>query len=66
VNGEVVTFEDRRIDNRFHFEFSYIESGCVDGLEMVDITLIDQQTQASLSCKLKVWRDGPRFCVAER
>lgn len=66
VNGKLVTFGDRRSDNRFHSGFSYIEHGDVDDMEMVEITLIDQHTQATLSCKLRVWRQGVSFCIAER
>jgi len=66
VNGRLVTFEDRRGDNRFHRGFSYFESSDVDEMEMVEVTLIDQTTQVSLNRKFRVWRDGVRFCLAER
>jgi hypothetical protein len=68
VLGEkLVTFEDRRIDSRDFYgeKFSYIHNGDVDGYERVDITLIDQNTQANVTIKLKVWREGDSFCTAE-
>jgi len=67
LENNLVTFEDRRIDNRdFYSEaFSYVEHADIQNYECVDITLIDQNTQASLSTKLKVWREGESFCTSE-
>ena len=64
-DGSLESFEDRREgSHQFQDEFSYIDIGCVDGLEVVEITLIDRNSQAILNCKFRVWRDGIRFCVA--
>jgi hypothetical protein len=70
LGNNLVTFEDRRIDNRdFYSEafsyFSYVEHSDVQNYECVDITLVDQNTQASLSTKLKVWREGESFRTSE-
>jgi hypothetical protein len=65
VNNRLLCFEDRREGNhQFYDEFSYLDSGPVDELEIVEITLIDKRTQATLNCRFKIWRDGLRFCVA--
>ena len=67
VNDRLLCFEDRREGNHeFYDEFSYFDSGPVDGLETAEITLIDKQTQATLNCRFRVWRDGLRFCVAQQ
>jgi hypothetical protein len=66
MDGNLVTFGDRRSDNRFHSGFSYIDDGDVDDMEMVEVALIDQHAQATLNCKLRVWRQGASFCIAER
>jgi hypothetical protein len=67
LDNKLVTFEDRRSENRFSSAegFTYIQEGNVDGYEQVDITLIDQNSQASLSKKLKVWRKGASFFSSE-
>jgi hypothetical protein len=67
LENEIVTFEDRRVDNRDFYSqaFSYVEDADVQGYELVEITLIDQNTQASLTTKLKVWREGESFCTSE-
>jgi hypothetical protein len=63
----LVGFEDRREGNhQFYDQFSYLDDGSVDGLEIVEITVIDKNTQATLRCKFRVWREGARFCVARR
>jgi hypothetical protein len=61
------TFEDKRTDNRdFYSEaFSYIEFTDIEGYDRVDIVLIDQNTQASISQKLRFWREGGDFCTSE-
>lgn len=67
VNDRLLTLEDRRIDNRFLDAegFAYIESSDVDDYDRVDITIIDQNSQASLHTKLKVWREGASFFSSE-
>ena len=66
LENNLVTFEDRRRGNdNFDEGFSYVQDGDVNGYERVDVTLIDQTTQASLTVKLKVWRDGSNFCTSE-
>ena len=66
LGDKLVTFEDRREPNhQFYDGFSYLDVGDVDRLEIVDITLIDKNTQTMLKRKFKVWRDGVRFCVSE-
>ena len=68
LDGEFMTFEDRRTDNRdkFYAEgFSYIEHFELTGYDRVDITLIDQSTQATASVKLKFWREGESICTAQ-
>lgn len=64
LDNKLVTFEDRRSGNRFSgYEAStYLHDGDVEDYEQVDIALIDQHSQASLSLKLKVWREGASFC----
>lgn len=65
-DGSLVAFEDRREANhQFYDNFSYIDDACVDGLEMVEITLIDKNTQATLNHKLRIWCEGARFCVQQ-
>jgi len=66
IDGEFVTFEDRRTTNhQFHDEFSYLDYGNVDGLEIVEIVLVEQNTQATLTRKFKVSRHGNSFCSSE-
>jgi len=67
IENKFVTFEDRRVDNRsFGSEgFLYLEDGDVEGYELVDVTLIDQPSQATLSITLKVWRQGESICTSE-
>ena len=65
-DGSLVAFEDRREGNhQFYDQFSYIDPGGVDGLETVEVTVIDKNTQATLNRTFRVWRDGARFCAAE-
>jgi hypothetical protein len=65
LEDKLVSFEDRRdAGHQFYDQFSYIDDGTVDGLEIVEISLIDKRTQASLNCKFRVWRDGG-FCISE-
>jgi hypothetical protein len=65
IEGLLVTFEDRRSDgHNFYDGFSYVRDAILDGLEIVEITVIDKGTQSFLHCKFKVWRDGLNFCVA--
>lgn len=67
LNGTLITFEDKRVDSLdFRAEgFSYIETCDIDQFDRVDITLIDQTTQAYLHLKLKFWREGASFCTSE-
>ncbi len=59
MEGKLVSFDDRReAGHQFYDQFSYIEDGAVDGLEIVEITVIDKSTQATLNCKFRLWRDG--------
>jgi hypothetical protein len=64
LDDRLVTLEDRRTDNRDFYEepFSWLQDYAVDGYESVEITFIDQNTQASLVVKLRVWRNGANFC----
>lgn len=65
-DGSLITFEDRREGNhQFYDQWSYIEESVVDDLETVEVTLVDKNTQATLVRRLRIWRDGARFCVAE-
>ena len=67
TEGKLTAFQDRRVINhQFYDQFSYFEDSDVDGLELVDITVIDKSTQATLNRKFRVWRDGARFCVAQQ
>jgi hypothetical protein len=64
----LVTFEDRRIDNRDFADdegFGYVDFPDIEGYGRVDITLIDQNSQASLSTNLKFWREGANFSTSE-
>lgn len=64
IDNELIAFDDRRIGNRyFPDNFSYLEGPSVQELELVEITLIDQRSQCSLYCNLRVWREGDNFCV---
>ena len=66
VDNTPMTFSDRRCENHsFHSEFSYIEEGNVADLDIVDVTLIDKNTQASLNCKFRIWIEGTSLCVAQ-
>ena len=67
LDDRLVTFEDRRSGNLvFGPEgFTYIQEGNVQDFERVDITLIDQSSQASLVIRLKVWRKGSSFYSSE-
>jgi hypothetical protein len=67
LNNKRVTFEDRRNGNLYFGSegFTYIQEGHVEDYERIDITLIDQNSQASLCIKLRVWREGASFCSAE-
>lgn len=67
LEGIFATFEDKRSDNRdFYSEgFSYIDFIAVPDYDRVDIIVIDQSTQATLSIKLKFWRDGESICTSE-
>lgn len=67
LDKNLVTFEDRRGGNRVfgYAGFTYIQEGDVEDYERVDITLIDQNSQASLSIKLRVWREGASFFSTE-
>jgi hypothetical protein len=59
VDDVLVTFSDRRYELRsFYSEFSCIEDGDIAGLEVIDITLIDNDTKVCLICKFRVCLDG--------
>jgi hypothetical protein len=65
-DNDLMSFDDRRTaQHSFDANFSYLELCDVGGMEMVDITLIDQNTQATLNIRLKVWREGIRFCISK-
>jgi hypothetical protein len=65
LDDEPVAFEDRRgVSHNFFEAFSYFHESVIDGLEIVSVTVIDQDTQSVLDRKFKVWRDGVHFCVA--
>lgn len=65
LENELVTFEDRRgVSHNCFDAFSYFQESVIDGLEIVGVTVIDQDTQSVFYRKFKVWRDGVRFCVA--
>lgn len=67
MDGSLLTFEDKRVDgDRYMPGFGWFEDSNVDGLGMVEVTVIDRETQHVLNVKLKVWLDGNRFCVAVR
>jgi hypothetical protein len=61
LDNKLVTFEDRRSGNRFFEGFTYIHDGDVEDYELIDIALIDQNSQANLSMTLRVWREGGNF-----
>lgn len=67
LENKLVTFEDRRSGNRFFGSegFAYIQDGDVEDYDRVDVTIIDQNSQASLRTKLKVWREGASFFSSE-
>jgi|HubBroStandDraft_6_1064221.scaffolds.fasta_scaffold07978_3 hypothetical protein len=67
LESGVVTFEDRRSGNRYFDSegFSYFEYLNIDDYNRVDVTLVDQNSQATLSVKLKFWREGANFCTSE-
>ena len=67
LDNKLLTFEDRRSGNlSFGAEgFTYLQEGDVEDYERIDINLIDQNSQAGLSIKLRVWRNGASFCSAE-
>ena len=66
MDGSLFSFEDKRRDgSTFTQNFSWLEDCNVDNLSMVEITIIDQDTQHILTLKLRVWLDGTSFCVAE-
>lgn len=63
--GKFKTLEDKRLDNRdFPTPFSYGEDCSVEDYEFVDVTLIDQNSQAMLHLSLKFWRDGTSICTS--
>lgn len=67
LDNRLVSFEDRRSANLFFGSegFTYIQNGDVEDYDRVDITLIEQNSQASLSIKLRVWREGASFFSSE-
>jgi len=66
VENQLVTFEDRRADGHsFHSDWSYIDDGSVEGLGIVEIILIEKNTQTTFKRTLKVWRVGANFFSSE-
>jgi hypothetical protein len=67
MEGNLRTFEDKRTYNRdFYSEaYTYLTDEDAEGYERVDITLIDQSTQASVTIKLSVRREGGSFYTSE-
>lgn len=67
INNTLVTFRDKRVGNlRFDTEeFSYLEQRDVTAFDRVEIILVDQNSQTSLSIKSKIWREGSAFCSTE-
>jgi hypothetical protein len=62
---DLFAFDDRRSPGHsFYDEFSYFEHCDVEGLRIVDVTVIDKDTQVVLFRKFKVLREGARFRVA--
>ena len=66
VENQLLSFEDRRTEGHsFYDGFTYFEEGDVEGLGIVEVTLIDKNTQATLKRTFKVWREGSSFCLSE-
>jgi hypothetical protein len=66
VNKQLLTFEDRRTEgHKFYDGFAYIDSGDVERLRIVEVTLIEKNTQTTLNRTFKVWRDHSSFCLSE-
>jgi len=66
INKEVLTFEDQRTEgHKFYSGYTYLDFVAVDGLPLVEVTLIDQQSQVTVKRSFKVWREGPNFCLTE-
>lgn len=66
IEGKLTAFGDRReINHQFYDEYSYLDGEVVDGLQVVEITVIDKSTQATLKRKFKVWKDRREFCISE-
>lgn len=66
VNKKVFTFEDRRTDsNQYYSDFTYIDYFDAEDFPFVEVSVIDQTSQATVRHFFKVWREGARFCLAE-
>jgi hypothetical protein len=64
TGDELIAFDDRRSPgHNFYDSFSYLDhgDGDIEGLRIVDVTVIDKDTQFVLSRKFKVGRDDDKF-----
>jgi hypothetical protein len=65
MEGKLLTFDDRREANHsFYSEWSWLHSRPVDGLESVEIRLIDQRTGATRTFTFRILYDGSHFNCA--
>jgi hypothetical protein len=66
INKEILAFEDKRTDLNAQFsEFRYFDTLNIEGFPFLEITLIDQTSQATFQFSFKVWRQGQRFCILQ-
>jgi hypothetical protein len=65
VGDQLLTFRDKRTGNRnFGSEaFAYLADADIGNFDRVEITIIDQTSQANLSGTFKFWREGTSFYV---
>jgi hypothetical protein len=67
MDNGLVSFEDRREDNyNFDSKWMWLDERPVDGLESVEIRLIDRKTKVAKTFMFRVWYDGGHFKVAPR
>ena len=63
----LVSFEDRREGNhKFDARWTWLDDRAVDGLESVEIRLIDRKTRIAATFKLRIWYQGGHFNCAVR
>jgi hypothetical protein len=73
----LVSFEDRRegtaasnamgaLDHKFDARWTWLDDRAVDGLESVEIKLIDRKTRIAATFKLRIWYQGGHFNCAVR